>query len=92
MTELSSDGRMTLKETHDYWHQIQGQLFLTGTQCCDLVLWTPKDLQIVRIVKDMSWSPNISLMKQAHLLMVVTTVRKKVGMVEKTGITKKFSI
>ncbi|KAJ8317946.1 hypothetical protein KUTeg_003037 [Tegillarca granosa] len=92
--ELSSDGRMTLKETHDYWHQIQGQLFLTGTQCCDFVLWTPKDLQIVRIVKDMSWSPNISLkkMKQAHLLMVVTTVRKKVGMVEKTGITKKFSI
>ncbi|KAJ8319601.1 hypothetical protein KUTeg_002845 [Tegillarca granosa] len=68
MTELSSDGRMTLKETHDYWHQIQGQLFLTGTQCCDLVLWTPKDLQIVRIVKDMSWSPNISLMKMTPVL------------------------
>ncbi|KAJ8317945.1 hypothetical protein KUTeg_003036 [Tegillarca granosa] len=65
--KLSSDGRMTLKETHDYWHQIQGQLFLTGTQCCDLVLWTPKDLQIVRIVKDMSWSPNISLMEKCSV-------------------------
>ncbi|KAJ8316767.1 hypothetical protein KUTeg_005713 [Tegillarca granosa] len=67
-SELSSDGSMTLKETHDYWHQIQGQLFLTGTQCCDLVLWTPKGLQIVRIVKDMSWFPNISLMKMTPVL------------------------
>ena len=56
------DGSMTLKKTHDYWHQIQGQLHLSGTHCCDLVVWTLVDLKIVRILKDSSWAQNISTM------------------------------
>ncbi|XP_060564386.1 uncharacterized protein LOC132723641 [Ruditapes philippinarum] len=60
--ELTSDGRIRLKETHDYWHQIQGQLHITGALCCDLAVWTTKDLQIVRIVKDKLWATNISIM------------------------------
>lgn len=60
--ELSPEGRMALKQTHDYWHQVQGQLHLTGTQCCDLVVWTTRDLQVIRIVKDNLWSANISTM------------------------------
>ncbi|XP_022288509.2 uncharacterized protein LOC111100719 [Crassostrea virginica] len=56
------DGSMTLKNTHDYWHQIQGQLHLSGTHCCDLVVWTLVDLKIVRILKDSSWAQNISTM------------------------------
>lgn len=54
------DGSLKLKETDNYYHQIQGQLLLTGKSCCDLVVWTPKDAQIVRIAKDVSWIPNIS--------------------------------
>lgn len=49
---VDNNGSLSLKTTHDYWHQIQGQLYLTGTECCDLVIWTTKDMQIVRIVKD----------------------------------------
>lgn len=56
------DGSLNLKKTHDYWHQIQGQLHLSGTCCCDLVIWTPLDLKIVRILKDNSWAQNISTM------------------------------
>ncbi|XP_052249772.1 uncharacterized protein LOC127857417 [Dreissena polymorpha] len=51
----SHEGLM-LKETHDYRNQIQGQLYLTGTNCCDLIVWTPKDMQIIRIVKYDSYS------------------------------------
>ncbi|XP_061174798.1 uncharacterized protein LOC133183939 [Saccostrea echinata] len=57
-----SDSSLHLRTKHDYWHQIQGQLYLTGTQCCDLVVWTQTDIQVVRIEKDVSWSPNISSM------------------------------
>lgn len=55
-------GGLSLKMTHDYLHQIQGQLFLTGTECCDLVVWTTKDLQIIRILKDKTWISNIATM------------------------------
>lgn len=55
-------GGLSLKMTHDYWHQIQGQLFLTRTECCDLVVWTTKDLQIIRILKDKTWISNIATM------------------------------
>lgn len=30
---VDNNGRLSLKTTHDYWHQIHGQLYLTGTQC-----------------------------------------------------------
>lgn len=56
------DGSMTLKKTHDYWHQIKGQLHLSGTHCCDFVVWTLVDLKIVRILKDSSWAQTISTM------------------------------
>ena len=56
------DGSIALKRTHDYWHQIQGQPLLSGTQCGDLVIWTQVDLKIVRILKDNTWAQNISAM------------------------------
>jgi hypothetical protein len=47
----SKDGRLHLKESHNYYHQVQGQLFLTDKKCCDLAVWTSKDLQVIRIAK-----------------------------------------
>ncbi|XP_062613222.1 uncharacterized protein LOC134274994 isoform X1 [Saccostrea cucullata] len=57
-----SDGGLHLRTNHDYWNQVQGQLYLTGTQCCDFVVWTPLDLQVVRIMKDPAWEININNM------------------------------
>ena len=51
-----------LKENHNYWHQIQGQLHVTGKEACDLVVWTKKDTAIIRIGKDASWLPNMHKM------------------------------
>ena len=59
---VDDQGKLSLRVTHDYWHQIQGQLHLTNTECCDLVVWTTKDLQIIRILKDKSWVTNITTM------------------------------
>jgi predicted phage-related endonuclease len=35
-----------------YYFQIQGQLFVTGRQWCDLVYWGPEDYFEERIEKD----------------------------------------
>lgn len=62
------DGSLSLKEGHDYYHQIQGQLHIAGKQCCDLVVWTPCDAIIIRIAKDITWFPNISKLMEFYYL------------------------
>lgn len=73
--EIDNNGSLSLKTTHDYWHQIQGQLYLTGTECCDLVIWTTKDMQIVRIVKDKMWAPNISAMIDFYFMVFLESLK-----------------
>lgn len=51
-----------MKPSHDYYHQIQGQLYLTNTFCADLVVWTPVDTQVIRITKDVAWESNVQKM------------------------------
>lgn len=54
---------LTLKPTHNYWHQIQGNLHLTGTSSCHLIVWTPLDLVILPILKDPLWVININTLE-----------------------------
>jgi len=35
------DGKYQLKNTHDYYYQIQGQLHVTCRNWCDFVVWSP---------------------------------------------------
>ena len=51
-----------LKESHPYYDQVQGQLFVTNKHACDFVVWTPKDIAIVRIPQDLVWQRNISVL------------------------------
>ncbi len=55
-----------LKPKHKYYHQIQGQLHITKKQCCDLIVWTTKDMQVIRIVVDESWKCNITKLIQFY--------------------------
>ena len=50
---------MRLKEDHDYYHQIQGQLHCTNCNAADLIVWTTKDSVIIRIMRDPKWITNI---------------------------------
>ena len=49
-----------LREDHTYYDQVQGQLHILNKSACDFVVWTTKDIAIVRVVQDKSWTPNIS--------------------------------
>lgn len=49
-----------LKEGHRYYDQVQGQLHILNRSACDFVVWTTKDIAIVRIIQDSNWTPNIS--------------------------------
>ena len=48
--ELDSDsGKLLLKQTHNYFYQIQGVMAITNRKWCDFVVWTPKGISIERI-------------------------------------------
>lgn len=57
---LVTDGGLKLKKDHDYYHQIQGQLFISNKLCCDLCVWTSVNFEVIRICRDNSWTPNIA--------------------------------
>lgn len=44
-----------LKPRHDYYYQVQSQLYCTGRSWCDFVLRTDKDVHIERIYRNQSW-------------------------------------
>jgi len=46
---------LKLIEMHEYYHQIQGELYATDAPWCDFVVWTPKDMHIERIYPDETW-------------------------------------
>ena len=47
------------KQTHNYWHQIQGNLHRTRANSCHLITWTPLGLVILPVLKDPTWAVNI---------------------------------
>ena len=46
---INSDDQPVLKQNHDYYFQIIGQLGITGAEYCDFIVWTLVDIHIERI-------------------------------------------
>ena len=46
------DGQVHLKKNHQYYTQVQTQLFVTESAYCDFVVWTLKDCVFLRIAPD----------------------------------------
>ena len=44
-----NEGKFHLKTTHNYYYQVQGQLYITGRPWCDFVVWTPSHTSVERI-------------------------------------------
>ncbi|KAK0062597.1 hypothetical protein Bpfe_007802, partial [Biomphalaria pfeifferi] len=42
-----------LKPSHEYYYQVQGQLMISGADFLDFIVYTKKDLAIIRIEKDL---------------------------------------
>lgn len=61
--KANDDENLILKQDHVYWHQVQGQMFLTKRQqFCYFVVWTTKDAVILTIKRDVSWAANIDVL------------------------------
>lgn len=43
------DGHVRLKENHNYFFQVQGQMGVSGKLWCDFVIWTLKGMSVERI-------------------------------------------
>uniref|UniRef100_A0A672LW45 YqaJ viral recombinase domain-containing protein n=1 Tax=Sinocyclocheilus grahami TaxID=75366 RepID=A0A672LW45_SINGR len=46
------DGQVHLRKGHQYYSQVQMQIFVTDSAYCDFVVWTLKDCVVVRITPD----------------------------------------
>ena len=53
------DSSLFLKKNHAYYHQIQGQMYLTGRTECHLVIWSPQQTVIIIEPRDDVWGENI---------------------------------
>ena len=43
---------LCLDTVHPYYYQVQCQLFVTGVEYCDFVVWTTKDMFVQRVLPD----------------------------------------
>ena len=62
---------------HIYYHQIQGQLYLTGRKQCYFFVWTPHDFEALLINKDLQWAENITILKDFYLNKFIPALLKK---------------
>ena len=56
----------TLKKDHVYWHQVQGEMYFSHRNFCYFVVWTTKDIAIVKIERDETWVANIPVLTQFY--------------------------
>ncbi len=53
--ELDSDNHLRLKRKHDYYYQVQCQMYCADKVWCDFVVHTTGDLHVERIYRDQKW-------------------------------------
>ena len=51
----NSDGKLYLIPNHNYYHQVQAHLLVTGRQHCFFFIWTPKGSLMVKVEVDNTW-------------------------------------
>ena len=54
-------------EHHVYWHQVQGEMYFTHRKFSYFVVWTTKDVAILRIEREENWAANIPRLTQFYL-------------------------
>ena len=62
IVQKDPSGSLTVNTSHKFYHQVQGQLYLTGRNTGQLVLWTPAETRVFEILKCPSWEANITAM------------------------------
>ena len=55
LEEVKDNHTLKLKRQHNFYYQIQCQLYYVNTQWCDFVVRTNKDMHVERIYRDEEW-------------------------------------
>ena len=53
--KLDISGNIELKENHEYYFQVQGNMAITKRKWCDFVVWTPQGISVQRIAADQTF-------------------------------------
>lgn len=56
-----------LNKDHEYYHQIQGTLFITNKMLCHLMIWTPQSSVIYEVNRDEEWAIHLGLLKEFYI-------------------------
>jgi len=59
---LQENGNFLLDRDHIYWHQVQGQMHITGRDICYFVTWTTREVATLVIKRDPNWEVNLDLL------------------------------
>lgn len=70
------NGKIIIQKQHAYYHQVQGQLYLTNRERCYFFIWTPNEREIFIINKDPSWECNIDILKYFYFNTFIPFVLK----------------
>lgn len=46
------NNNLSLKTNSNYYYQVQTQMYVTGREFCDFVIWTPHDYKCISVVKN----------------------------------------
>jgi len=69
------NGCVTVKKTHNYYYQVQGQMGVSGRQWCDFVVWTLKGHSIERIHFDEPlWKKMVEVLKSFYVQAVIPEI------------------
>jgi len=70
LQECIKTGKCTLNKNHAYYYQVQCQIFLSESDYCEFVVWTPTRLFVERIEKDEEfWNANMTkALQYFHLI------------------------
>lgn len=56
-----------LKFDHDYYHQVQGQLYICDKEICYFFVWSPAQSILLEIPKDPAWENNLDLLMKFYV-------------------------
>lgn len=61
-----ADGSFALRETSEYYCQVQGEMAVKGYDLCHFVVWTPRDFEIISVPFDKKFWTEKLLPKLTH--------------------------
>lgn len=70
-------GKMWINKKHPYYHQIQGQIYLSKRRGCHLCVWTPKQAVHCLILKDKTWASNLASIEQFYFEKYVPYIKSQ---------------